>query len=520
MQLPEGFVLDEPKKKNGAELPQGFVMDTLPEGFVLDQPKQKPEGFVSGVRSDLQKRAAQLRTSREETKAGRQTPIEREIQELGTILGGIGDVVGRGMGAAAKGIYNVLPERVQRDFKGAGEYLMGTKPVQAGLDMLGSGMEKYQEFAQESPRAARNIEAVANIGLAGAPALRRGDAIGEAAEGVGRGVVQKFKPVEKMTSDELREIGGQLFKQADAQGGSFTPQLMAELYKNIDNAVKFPKTDNERIIMSISPGGSKLAEFENVLLDFTKTGKPLTLQEAQMLDEVLGEAAYSTADAFGKIDKSGQRYMAAQQALRETIEKAGAQDLVNKGAFDTVKEARKYWSASLKLRDIERIIERANNMEVPATSIKNGFNSLKNSKKFSTYTKAEQKAISEAAKTGVTTGLLKLMGSRLGAVGAGVGVGSATMNPLAGAAASAATYGAGSVARTAATASQMKKAEFVADLIRKRVQQQGTPDIKLTPEILGFMKELGITTMPAGGVSELMNILEEMQNTDNIPEGE
>ena len=477
------------------------------------QAPKKEEGFFSGVGSDLEKRAMQLQTSREETAAGRQTPFEREIQELGTIVGGAGDIVGRSLGAAAKGIYNVLPERVQQDFSGAGEYLMGTKPVQAGLEMLGSGMEKYQEFAQENPRAARNIEALTNIGLAGAPALGRGKSIGEAAEGVGRGVMGKFVKPERLNSEDLRRVGGQLFKDAEQKGGILKPQVTNKFIAEISQ--KAPQTYAGRIMAGDDEVTKLLGRVQGL------ANRPLTLEAAKEVDEILGELAYKNMD-MGKFTAEGKKFLDMQSSFRRIIEDAADTDVVGgKAGFDAIKEARKYWSTSLRLRDIERIIERAQNMQVPATGLKTGFRNLINNKNaLKGYSPAEVDAIKKAAETGLMTDLMAVFGSRLNPIITGSAIGVGTANPLMGIAAGAANYATSSMARGLATASQLKKARMVEDLIRQRVQKNGMPNVKLTPEIIGLLKEAGISQVPAGGVSELLNMLEQMRNSDTVNQGE
>ena len=110
------------------------------------------------------------------------------------------------------------------------------------------------------------------------------------------------------------------------------------------------------------------------------------------MDEELGRMAFESVDNFGKMTKEGSQLYDLQTKLRDVIESASPSDFVGgKDAFETAKEARKYWAAQMRLRDIERIIERGLNAEQPATSIKNGFNSLLNSKRFAQYTDAEKR---------------------------------------------------------------------------------------------------------------------------------
>lgn len=478
----------------------------------LQVTEPKEEGFFSGVRSDLKKRGEQLKVSREATAAGKQTPLEREVQEIGTVLGGAGDIVGRGIGAAAKGIYSALPERVQKDFRDAGEELKSTKPVQAGLEMLGSGMEKYQKFSQENPRAARNIEALANIGLAVAPAIGRGKQIGESAEGIGQGIISKFAKPEKLNSEDLRRVGGQLFKEAEAKGGILKPHVTNKFIAEISQ--KAPQTYAGRIIA----GNDEVTNLLDRVQDLAD--RPLTLEAAKEVDETLGDLAYKNMD-MGKFTAEGKKFLDMRSSFRRIIEDAADNDVVGgKSGFDVLKEARKYWSTSLRLRDIERIIERAQNMQVPATGIKTGFrNLIANKNALKGYSPQEIDAIRKAAKTGIITDLMAVFGSRLNPIITGSAVSIGTANPLMGIAAGVGNYATSSMARGLATASQLKKARFVEDLIRRRVQKSATQSVKLTPEILGFMKEIGISQMPAGGVSELLNMLEQMQKENNVPQG-
>jgi hypothetical protein len=501
MQLPQGFIIDEPKKKQ--EVTQ------LPDGFIADELSPQKQGFISGVKSDIEKRAAQLSTIKQETDAGRQTAVERDIQGLGIIFGGAGDIAGRGMSAAARGIYSALPEDVQEDVSGAGRYIISTKPAKIGLETIAKGMQKYDQFAKENPRAARNIEAVSNIALSVAPVLKRTGTITDATVGVGKGIAGKFSKPEILNSEDLRDIGSQLFKQAEMQGAIMQPAATNRFFSQAQAVM--PQTAAGRI----TAGDNAVTQ----LIDrWEKSGlknEPLTFEALKEMDEELGRKAFENVDNFGKMTKEGKQFLDLQTKLRDSIESASPEDFVGgKDAFETAKEARKYWSAQMKLRDIERIIERGLNAEQPATAIKSGFNTLLNSKRFSQYNDAEKAAIRDAAKKGSLVNFLGAAGSRLNQVIVG-SIGGATGGLPGAIAGSAAGYAVSSGARGLATSAQLKKANLVSDLIKRRVQKQGV-EAKLTPELTKLLKEIGISQMPAGGVSELMLMLEEIQDSGQV----
>ena len=99
-----------------------------------------------------------------------QTLPETAIQLTGQGLGAIGDV----LGSAVVSGYQALPDVPYGIEEGLG--LLGSIPTGGDKTLgqrLGSGLgsigEAYGEFAQEYPRAARNIEALGNIATFATP---------------------------------------------------------------------------------------------------------------------------------------------------------------------------------------------------------------------------------------------------------------------------------------------------------------------------------------------------------------
>jgi len=115
-----------------------------------------------------------------------------------------------------------------------------------------------------------------------------------------------------------------------------------------------------------------------------------------------------------------------------------------------VKEGRRLWSKQARLRDIEKIITRAQMTQNPATSIQTGFRNLAtNEKRMRGYSDQERFYINKAANGGPVVDILRVAGSRLNPIASGAvgGIGGA-----------AAGYATSALARGGAEAVQMNKA--------------------------------------------------------------
>lgn len=218
-------------------------------------------------------------------------------------------------------------------------------------------------------------------------------------------------------SDQVREAGSRAFQAAEKHGGALDAKVANGFYNKVLGIR--PQTLEGQVFAGES-AVSKLYEKIPSLMN-----RPMTLRAAQEVDEALGDLAYASMDTFGKISKDGQKFLNMQRALRDTIENVDESMVIGgKAGFDALKDARKYWSTSLKMRDIERILQRAEGKEQPVTVIKNGFNNLLNrGDKLKGYSPAEVKAIRKAAKTGIVTDIVKLAGSGLVPILSGVGGG-------------------------------------------------------------------------------------------------
>jgi len=103
---------------------------------------------------------------------GGQTTEETLLQSAGTTVGGAFDVLGEAIATAGSGVadvFNSLAPETGQAIADAWAAAVGSDVAQAGLAALQAGQETYGVWAAENPRAAANLEAFVNIGLAAAP---------------------------------------------------------------------------------------------------------------------------------------------------------------------------------------------------------------------------------------------------------------------------------------------------------------------------------------------------------------
>lgn len=372
--------------------------------------------------------------------------LERPALSIGSNIAGALLTGGAGVGTkAGKTIANSL-----RSGKVLG-YNLGLAGRAGKAGVLGSATGSASGFGA-GEGAENRLESSLNSALAGGGA---GVAIPVVGAAAGR-VAKQFQKIPKAaTSDEIKSLANAAYKKADETGGVLKGWFTNRFLDNIAD-IQPPSIAGKRV-----PTDPKLDEALNYVNSFKNTR--LTLQDAQNLDEYLGEAIDGFTDSFGRVNKSGLKLLEVQSRFRNAIE--NADDTLIEGGkegFEALKEGRKLWSAQLKMRDIERVIQRAELTDNPATALKTGFrNLLTNAKKSKGYSKEELAAIEKAAKTGVVSDLLRTGGSRLVPIIAGASGGGVLGTAAAGAGAAA--------SRGLATRNAMVNAENVARAVSNRV---------------------------------------------------
>jgi hypothetical protein len=431
------------------------------------------DGLFSRLDTNWQKRQARIDQAAQLGAQGKLSPAT-----VGAISGAsdVGYYFGDVPTEIFKSGINALPQGVKDAASNVGNTIysgLSAGPI-VGPALRGAGNvlsqagQGYNKFKQNNPELGLLADAAVDVGTGAAWVVPLPKGLGITTSpakavldapkmAVKTAFPTKFAP--DVSSDDIRKIGGDLFKKATAEGGVIAPEI-ADQYRS--KVLSTLNLEGEAKLYASNPVAERLvnniAEFE---------GKPLTFETAKAIDESLGDLAYSTMDNFGKIDSTGKKFLDLQHDLRGAMA-----TLPNSG---TIGQARKYWSTSLKMQDIQRIIDKAGAKEQPVTSLKNGFASLLNSKKITQYSPKEVAAIERAAKTGIVTDVIKLAGSGLVPIGSGIA------GSMGGVAGSAAGFLAGSAVQQGAKAvgisRQMGRAN---NALQSVVKSAGLPTEKLT----------------------------------------
>lgn len=307
-----------------------------------------------------------------------------------------------------------------------------------------------------------------------------GAVVGGAIPAVGGAIGRALqKKPNVLSADEIRSLAGQSYKEAEQSGGVlkgwFTNQFLDKVEK-----LK-PQTEAGKLLAgddAFTKTTERLGSLKN---------RRLTLQEAQEIDEFLGDAVDGFTE-MGRVTKQGKKLLDVQTTLRNMIDDAD-QSLIEGGkdGFDALKKGRFLWSQSARMRDIEKIINRADMTDNPATAIKTGFRTLYNNpQRMRGFSEEEKKLIKDAAESGIVTDTLRTFGSRLIPIGstlAGGGLGQT-------AAAQAATM----ASRAGAAKAQLGKAQNVARSISQNVQNYGKP----AQQIIQRPSNAPLLSAPAG----------------------
>lgn len=231
---------------------------------------------------------------------------------------------------------------------------------------------------------------------------------------ISRGIANLKTPI--MTADEIAAKASNAYARAEQVGGTLRPEVTNGFLNKVSKMM--PQTPEGRLLAgdsAFTKVTEKLAQFQN---------NPLTLRAVQEIDEFLGDSAEGFI-VNGRMTKDGKRLLDIQSELRNEIYRASPRAVIGgKEGFNALRDARNLWSQSAKMRDIERIIQRADGQDNAAMMIKTGFRTLYNNPKRMRGFSAEQKElIRKAAGNGIVPDALRVMGSRLNPIAAMAGGG-------------------------------------------------------------------------------------------------
>lgn len=198
-------------------------------------PKSEPTGVFAGIKEDFKRRDANVKASVAAARRGEQTHIEGVFQSAGQVAGLVGDVGLRVLGKGASAVTpDVIEKPVRKASRAAVESVIGSKAVQKGV-------EKYQEFKQEHPRAARNIEAGINM-LSILPEFKATELAGTASKGVlkttAKTTLKAGQPVVR-AAEKMADAFGDLPRRMEQINLRLTPVQKQNLGRKLNDVTNF-----------------------------------------------------------------------------------------------------------------------------------------------------------------------------------------------------------------------------------------------------------------------------------------
>jgi len=224
----------------------------------------------------------------------------------------------------------------------------------------------------------------------------------------------------RKSSDDIKTLAQGQYARRDADGAILQPSVSDKFSKGLDGLSK--QTDIGRELAGDSIFTDTINRLKTVL-----SGKPITLKAADEIDDFISDRISET---YITNPAQSQKLQEVKSLFRKTIDpdSLSQRDVVGGMAgLKSWREGDKLWQAQSKLREIDKIVIRANMTENPATAMKTGFRNLyMNAKKTRGYSSEEMKLLEKAAQSGATSEILGALGSRLGQIislGSGAGLG-------------------------------------------------------------------------------------------------
>jgi hypothetical protein len=217
-------------------------------------------------------------------------------------------------------------------------------------------------------------------------------------------------PMPKKIAADVYNLADAHYDLADHYGGTVKPEANSRW---LDNTLsKATKQAPEEIRFGGADAATKtMADFEHALRD-----QPMSLRGFDGIDKRLGDRIDEALRAGRKYEASKLQDM--QASLRDHVAALGEADTVGgETGFAALKDGRKAWSVAARMRDIERIVEKAQGTLNPQQSIRTGINAYANDKlKTRGWPTDELDALKESIKSGNGVEILRTLSSRLGPI--------------------------------------------------------------------------------------------------------
>ena len=257
-------------------IPEGFhIVEqplAIPEGFRVVEP-EKPrseQNFFERFGEDLKHRFGEQGAEIINAQVAEdQDFASTALQLTGKVgAGAIMDFMWEAMVSGGRGLSAITPDFIEDPLKEnatkAGIFLLETDLGQKGLEAAKNGVAAWQEFSEENPVAARNIESIVNIGLLVTPI--KGKPKAKSGSAGNRLIASGERAAVRNQDDFVKELvtPRQIFKERVAQVKRITEQGINRKKVASLTPLQRIKTTlqgiNKKKVISLSPSQQRSAD--------------------------------------------------------------------------------------------------------------------------------------------------------------------------------------------------------------------------------------------------------------------
>lgn len=352
------------------------------------------------------------------------------------------------------------PQGAQQNIVGdMSRALVGTGSVIGGAKSLANAIPEISSLAQNAVMQARG--AIGSSGAASGTKEAGGGQIAQTLAGLVGGIASTRQPFSRNDNGprnfaaDIKDDARDSYADANQSGAVLNKNVSAFVPKIIEN--DFSKTGK----MNARLHGDTLSVLDDLKND-AENGN-LSLEQLHQYRQLFSDVVQKNLHPNGSLQPDAMKANQAIDAIDSVIESAGQNPgMLSSGSPDAIaawQKAQGLWKQSAQVNDIERIMNRADMFEQPATALRTGFRTLANNpKRMNAYSQDLQALIRRAATISMPVEVLRGLGSRLiSAVMAGTG-------NIAG---SVLAQGASAIPRNIATQMQMRRGQGIIDSIAR-----------------------------------------------------
>ena len=255
---------------------------------------------------------------------GDQTKSETVGQLEGQAFAGLGDLLMEGVSAAGRGLSYVTPDFIEDEVMNQLGIFFNQPLMREGKEALIAGGQAWQNFSQENPRAARNIEAVVNIGGVGVPTKIGTDVAGAALK---KNIRDLGLPTEMPSTRRQREAE-QSMQVPETRANRETAR-----YREVETGFDGPVTTSEagpvrpntRIVKDPLQNKAIKVGFDEALMPLIRESSPTDrrnmLESLDIMEKAFKNKAYSMTART--TDVAGNSILQRYKLIKRVNEQAG-----------------------------------------------------------------------------------------------------------------------------------------------------------------------------------------------------